>query len=926
MVPETSHLPALCLKADPAAMTPIRPTSQRSSPTVFFRPFLAGGMAAFCFSLLPAAAQQAPPKAIPVDEVDSASGAAPAAPPRAEFVPEPSIEPAHPAPVSDSKPATPRSASSNKSPEDDLFEYSELLFSKNNYQLALQQYSAYLDIYQTGKNRENAIFKSAECYYLQDSFDSALRGFDGYLKAYPQGKHRAQVYYHSGESYYKLAGRAGPERQADYVRLAYDAYRASVTLSRSGPYACYSAFRLGSFSYNAARNDPDRYQEAERWFGIAAAQTPKSQPGVKVTSLFFLGRCQRYLNKKKEAAATLNEVIKIKENNRYYDKAWEELAQIDMDAGRSNEAMKKFERIARDSQDPAMRANSLVSAGMILADAGNTEEASARFAEVLLIKEEPARVARSRARFGLVWSGYKTKKYASVLEAWRGIQAEDYKDLDEHSRARLWLIVGSSYAAEEKHLPAAQTFQLVNSLVDAGSKEVWEVCIEAGYKRLVSLFKLDDPSTPDGTDEFVRIWTERAKDSPYIDKAWVVKGSYYFNRSVWDAAARSFKPVRLDKLDKEKAATLLYQKGCAEASSADKDAVATLSNFIEQNPQDERLTMAQLQRAIFRMKSDDLGNALVDFDDVAKKALGSQAGETAAFNAARVRGIQQDFAGMVAGFQTLLKDYPKTKAAAEANYWIGTGSYQLQKYKDCVEPLRAARTLDGRTYHADASFMLIAVLAALEEVDALIPELDPYLKTTSEKKISPEILTWLGMKLFRERRDYAKCVRYLGFVVDFAEPVKTAPEVWAAHGESLLATKDFTGAIMALGNCLLAETRLASRARVFLLRGRAQFGLKRYEDVAVSIEEGLNIDRETLVAAQLHMLAGDTASAQGQVKEALSSYVLVKTTWEDPQLTPGAMAKMAALYAKSEEDVDKVESEKLRKELATRFPRFQLPK
>lgn len=883
-------------------------------------------MAAFCFPLLPAAAQQPPPRAIPVDEADPAPGRAPVAPPRAEAVPEPGMEPAAPAPAANPKPVAPRPVPSNKSPEDDLFEYCELLYSRNSYQLALQQYSAYLEIHPNGKYREDALFKSAECYYLQESFDSALKGFDDYLKAFPEGKHRAQVYYHTGESYYKLAGRVGPERQAEYVRLAYDAYRASVTLSKAGPYACYSAFRLGSFSYNAARNDPERYKEAERWFGIAAAQTPKSQPGVKVTSLFFLGRCQRYLNKKKEATATFNEVIKIKEDNRYYDKAWEELAQLDIDAGRSNEAMKKFERIARESQDAAMRANSLVSTGMILADAGNAAEASARFAEVLLIQGEASRVARSRARFGLVWSSYKTRNYAGVLEAWRGLQAEDYNDLDEYSRARLWLIVGSSYAAEEKHSPAAQTLQLLNSLVDAGSKEVREICLEGGYKRLVSLFKLNDPSTPDAADEFVRIWTDRAGDSPYIDKAWVVKGSYYFNRSVWDAAARSFKPVRLDKLEKEKAATLLYQKGCAEASSSDKDAVTTLSNFIEQNPQDERVTMAQLQRAIFRMKTDDLGNALVDFDEVAKRTPGTEAGETASFNAARIRGIKQDFAGMVAGFQALLKDYPKTKAAAEANYWVGTGSYQLQKYKDCVEPLRAARTLDGRTYYTDATLMLIAALAALEDVDALLPEVDAYLKTASDKKISPDILTWLGMKLFRERRDYAKCARYLGFVVNFAEPAKTAVEVWAAHGESLLEIKDYTGAIMALDNFLLAETRPAPRARAFLLRGRAQFGLKRYEEVAKSIEEGLNIDRETLVAAQLHMLAGDTASIQGQVKEALSSYVLVKTTWEDPLLTPTAMAKMAALYEQSTEAADKAESEKLRKELATRFPRFQLPK
>jgi TolA-binding protein len=883
----------------------------------------AAGTAVLLAFFQSAPAQEPPPKAVPVED----KAAAPERPPTATTGGNEPAPGAAPEPRPAARPAqAPPKNTAPKSPEQDLFEFSELLFSKSNYPVAIQQYSAYLDIHPTGRYREDAIFKIAECYYLQDQFEPALEAFTRYLNTYAEGKHRAQVYYHMGESFYKLASRVGPERQAEYVRQAYEAYRSSVTLARSGPYACYAAFRLGSFSYNAARNDPERYKEAARWFTIAASQTPKGQPGVKVTSLFFLGRSQRYLGQKKEATATFNEVIKIKEDNRYYDKAWEELAQLDIDAGRSQEAMKKFERLARESVDAATRANSLVNTGMILADSEKAVEAVAKFEEVLQIQGEGARAARSRARFGLVWSSYKTKEYEKVIKAWRGLQPEDYTDLDEYSRARLWLIVGSSHAAQEMHAPAASTLHLLNGLVDSGSREVRDICLEGGYKRLVSLFKLNDPSTPDATDEYTRIWTEREPESAYIDKAWVVKGSFYFNRSTWDAAARAFKPVRTEKLEKDKAATLLYQRGCAEASCLDKDAITTLSTFIEQNPQDERAVMAQLQRAVVRMKSDDLGNALTDFEEVAKKAVGTESGETATFNAARVRGIRQEFPGMVAGFQSLLQNYPKTRAAAEANYWIGTGSYQLQKYKDCLEPLRAARQLDAKTYYIDATLMLIAALTALEEIDALLPEVDAFLKTNSEKKISSDILRWLGMKLFRERRDYAKCARYLGFVVTFTEPAKTAPDVWAAHGESLLEIKDYAGAIMALDNFLATTQPPAVRARTFLLRGRAQYGLAKYDDVEKSVEEGLDIDRETLVAAQLHLLAGDVAAAKNQLTEAVSSYGLVTNAWEDPVLTPTAMARLAGAKERRGEGQDKAEAEQLKKDLATRYPRFQLPK
>ena len=405
-----------------------------------------------------------------------------------------------------------------------------------------------------------------------------------------------------------------------------------------------------------------------------------------------------------------------------------------------------------------------------------------------------------------------------------------------------------------------------------------------------------------------------------------MKGAWYFNRSVWDHSARAYKLVRESKLDKDKVGTWLYQRGCAEASSGDGEAVTTLTSFIELNSADERAPMAQLQRALVRLKLDDLNNALTDFEEVAVKAAGTENGETAAYNAARVRGIKQDFPGMVKGFTKFLADYPKTRAAAEANYWIGTGSYQLQKYPDCLAPLRTARSLDGKSYYQDGSLMIIAALAALQDMDALIPEVDAYLKVNMEKRISPDILRWLGMTLFRERKDFAKAARYLGFVVSFQDPDKTPADIWAAHGECLLEIRDYTGSIAALDNHLKSEQRPQPRARTFLLRGRAQFGAGKLEDAAKSVEEGLNIERENLIAAQLHMLSGDISVAGKRTQEAVSSYNNVRSTWEDPVLTPTAICKMIAILSKSTVAKDLAESELLKKELEERFPKFQAPK
>ena len=871
-------------------------------------------------------AQNRPPRAVPVDE-ETDPGPAPAPKiPKAIPVPDSEPEPAAPR----TRPAeTPRPAPGSnpaKTADDDLFDYCELLFSKANYPLALQQYGEYINTYPSGKHREEVIFKMGECLYLSESWDQAVLQYDSYLHDFPSGKNRAVVYYHAGESHYKMASKVSLDRQAERIRYAYDAYRASVQAAKSGPYACYSAFRLGSFSYNAAQRDPERYKEAVRWFSIAASQSPKNQPRIRVTSLFYLGRSQRFLKANKDAAATFTELTKIKEENVYFDQAWQELAQLDMEAGRTDEAMKKFERLSRESVDAETRANSLVNSGMILADSGKAAEAIGKFEEALKIPGDKSRSARSRARFGLVWSSYKEKGYDKVVEAWRGLQGEDYGDLDEFTRARLWLIVGSSYAALDKHSPAAQTLKLLENLSTSLDKQVRDACLEAGYKRIVSLFKLGDSATPDAVDEYVHAWQERTPENAYLDKAWLVKGAWYFNRSAWEAAARSYKQVRETKLDKEKVATWLYQRGCAEASFGDRDAVATLGSFLEKAPGDERAPMAQLQRALIRLKTEDLTNALADFEQVAQKAAGTETGETAAYWAARVKGSKKDFSGMVAAFTKFLNDYPKTKASAEANYWIGTGDYQIQKYKECLVPLQTARSLDSGAYYQDASLMLIAALTALQNVTALIPEVDDYLKRGMPKRISPDILRWLAVTLFRESKDYKKTAVYLGYVVTFQEPEKTAPDIWAVLGESLLETRDYTTAIAALENALKAEQRPPQRARAYLLRGRAQFHLNKFDDAAKSVEEGLSIDRETLVAAQLHLLAGDIAAAGNRQKEALSSYNNVRVTWEDPVLTPTAIAKMSAILIASTDAKEKTDGEAMKKELLQRYPKFQFPK
>ena len=156
-----------------------------------------------------------------------------------------------------------------------------------------------------------------------------------------------------------------------------------------------------------------------------------------------------------------------------------------------------------------------------------------------------------------------------------------------------------------------------------------------------------------------------------------------------------------------------------------------------------------------------------DFDTILQRYPESESAESAGYHAAKVKGMKQDYAGMVAGFEKLLQDHPKTTARAEAHYWIGSGCYQLKKYTECIPPLKEAR---GRKRPKPTlsmpSLMIIASLTALQELDPLAVEVDNYLRLGAEKKIPADVLRWLGLTLYRDRQDYHRAARFLTEIVE----------------------------------------------------------------------------------------------------------------------------------------------------------------
>lgn len=280
---------------------------------------------------------------------------------------------------------------------------------------------------------------------------------------------------------------------------------------------------------------------------------------------------------------------------------------------------------------------------------------------------------------------------------------------------------------------------------------------------------------------------------------------------------------------------------------------------------------------------------------------------------------------MVADYAQLLKEFPQTKVAGEAHYWIGSGKFNLKDYAAAVPELKEARKLDAKAYFADSTMLLILAYTAQEDVDSLMPEVDAWLRGAQEKKISPNILRWLGETLFQKRRDYAKAARYLALVVTPESPADTKPEIWASYGECLLESGRPAEAVTAFQFDLEQEQRNPHRAKAYLFLSRAHLRLKQYEEATKAAENGMDIEKESVVAAQLRMAAGDAAEGAGRVREAMSHYNAVKVAWALPELTPLAIFKLAALLDKTGDPAEKNRADALRKEIAANYPDFKAP-
>jgi tetratricopeptide (TPR) repeat protein len=729
-------------------------------------------------------------------------------------------------------------------------------------------------------NPEEDLFTYAHMLYKREAFEIAAEQFGKFLESYPRGKRLDAALTYKGICHMKL-------NQADQAMAAFGE---TVKRVKSGPYLAYCASQLGILKLNDSKRP-----EAAILFGIAATNADK--PDDKLQYRYYQGVALRDSDKPVEAQAAFEAAMKITGTTTpgatvFLNKSELQIANYLLGIGKKTLAMGHFEKLAKESTLPAIKAEAAVSAGLTSIDLGKNKEAIPFFESVAKMGADAK--WSSLAKFGLIRAAYAQEQWAKVTEAWRNL---DIKEISAESRPQLLVMVGNAYRVQEQYARAIDIYSMVQQYFP-DSKDA----SEAEYRKLVCLYKLKDPRTDTAAEEFITRVKQSDPNSEFLDMARLMRAEDSFAKKKWEMAAKSYMGIRIEKIPEELRSSMLYRKGWAEAQNNQYGAaIDSLTQFINLAPKDPLVPQALVRRAQCYLELKDLSNAIKEFDAVVDNYPDAKEAEEAFRLGGLLRGQDKNYEGMIQRLTAMLVRYPNSKYKGECKFWIGTGLYGLKKWKECLDPLSDAQKLFPEQFE-DASVKVIVALTYLEDVDSLGTAVDAYLKTNPKTPINGRILEYLGSRRYSEKNHQA-AAKYLGLATSSAQSADLRPITWFQLSEARLNTGDFEGVLKSVAKLLDGNFELPTdtKAKAYYFRGKAHLAMKQHDDAKTAADAGLKLRTQDINEAHLYFLRGENESARGNDDEAAGNYVLTTQLVLNDPVAAEAYRRLVLIFRKSKQ-------------------------
>ena len=816
--------------------------------------------AALIFFAIPAGAQQRTPevrRAQPVEEPPTPRAVPFDTPPR-RTAPPPVPDQNTTAPSDQAPPEAP--PTETEAPDRRQLDYANGLFSRKMYDLAVPEYEKYLGQYPGVPGRASAYFYLAECYRALNRSASARTNFQNVLDNYSESEFAGPASYGVAEILFT---------QKDYA--------GALTL-----------------------------------FHRAAAKSKES--GLALSARYFEARCLENVDRKDEAQNLYQQVAEVRNPNPYRDDARLAAGSIALARGRKADALRNYEALANETQKPALKAEATVRAGMVAVDLQQTEKgkfdkAMAEKAQSLLQKGRSLPEAgrwHAVAEVGLLRLQYQSGQYDKVLAEYK----RGEKEIPEEVRAEMMLIVGNSQRQLGRTKEADAVY--VQSIAKYPDREEAK---DAQYQRLINFYNSNAPTLLAEVEEYLKSnpTPERA------DQAKLLKAEYFYKEQKFADAAPIYAELRASHLSPKLRAESAYKLGwCFVQLKDGAQVIEAFSYLIQGFPDGQQLPAALTQRALAYQEGKDYDAAVQDLNTLLAKYPGAKEREAALQQKALILGQQDNSKGMSDAFRQLLKEFPKSPVAAQANYYIGKVAFEAKDYKGALAPLEAARQLNKEQYYNLATLRIVSAFFYLKDRPALTREVDGFLAASSGAKVPAEILEWLGVEYYNEK-NYPAAEKYFSVLGQSESLGNVKPDFWFYLADTETKLKNFAQAEVAYEKYLQVATDPAAKAKTLLALGATKIAAHKPDDAQKIAEEIMTLQPEGRVNAEARLLAGDVQVERQHFDEAGKAFMGVALLYDDPAITPRALQKAALAYQKAGKTE---EADRVTKQLREKYPDF----
>ncbi|MEY2502356.1 MAG: hypothetical protein QOI07_2690 [Verrucomicrobiota bacterium] len=738
-------------------------------------------------------------------------------------------------------------------------DYANGLFSRKLFDLAAPEYEKFLGQYPGAPGRASAYFYLAECYRALNKTSAARTSFQNVLDNY-------------GESEF-----AGPA-----------AYGVAEILFTQKDYG--GALPL---------------------FHKASAKSKEA--ALALSARYFEARCLENVDRKDEAQNLYQQVAETKNPNPYREDARMAAGTIALARGRKLEALRNYEALANETQKPALKAEATVRAGMVAVELQQTEKgkdkAMAEKALSLLQKGRSLPEAgkwRAIAQVGLLRLQYQSGQYDKVVAEYK----RGEKEIPEEVRAEMMLIVGNSHR-QLGHTKEAD--EIYRQIIDKYPSK--EEAKDAQYQRLINFYNTNAPTLIEEIDAYVN-----SNPAPERgDQAKLLKAEHFYKEQKFAEAAPIYSELRASHLSPKLRAEAAYKLGWCYVQLKDGvNVIDAFQYFIKAFPDSPQMPSALTQRAIAEQADKNYDAALEDLNTLLAKFPTAREREAALQQKALILGQKDDAKGMSDAFRQLLKEFPKSSVAAQANYYIGKAAFEAKDYKAAVAPLDAARQLNKEQYYNLATVRIVSCFFYLKDRPALTREVDAFFATTPDGRLPAEILESLGLEYYNEK-NYAAAAKYLTLLGKTENLGNVKPDFWFYLADAETKLKDFAGAEAAYEKYLQVATDPAAKAKTLLALGAAKILAHKPDEAQKIAEEIMSLQPEGRVNAEARLLAGDVQVERQNFEEAGKAFMGVALLYDDPAITPRALQKAALAYQKAGK---KEEADRVAKQLREKYPDF----